>query len=135
MLAKRPPFVPTPSDINCYEVRKDFTKFINKVRKHAEGRQQQQQLQTETATNPQVNSEDLPIDEINFPLGKSPLKTNLYQQLYRSRPSKHNSLELFIDSIEKELFNPNNIRKTRNSLKKEEMLALSEMKSREDKIV
>ena len=72
LLAKGPSFVPTPSDINWYEVRKDFTKFINKVRQHL--RQQQQQLQS----NPQVNSEDLPIDENKFPLVKLPLKMNLY---------------------------------------------------------
>ena len=108
LLAKCPSFVPTPSDINWCEVRKDFTKFTNKVRQHAEGRQQQQQQQS----NPQVNSEDLLIDESNFPLDKPPLKTNLYQQLYRSKPNKNNSLELFIDNIEKQLVNPSNIRKT-----------------------
>ena len=106
LLAKCPSFVATLSDINWCEVRKDFTKFTNKVRQHAEGRQQQQQ------SNPQVNSEDLLIDESNFPLDKPPLKTNLYQQLYRSKRSKNNSLELFIDNIKKQLVNPSNIRKT-----------------------
>ena len=51
LLAKVPSFVPTPLDINWYEVCKDFTKFINKVRQDIEARQQQQQLQT----NPQIN--------------------------------------------------------------------------------
>ena len=44
-------------------------------------------------------------------------------------------MQLFIDNIEKELFNLNNIRKTRNNLQKEETLALSEIKSCEDKVV
>ena len=63
------------------------------------------------------------------------MKANLYQQLYLSKPNKNNSLELFIDNIEKELFNPNNIRKTQNNLKKEDKLALNEMKSWDDKVI
>ena len=55
--------------------------------------------------------------------------------LNRSKPSTNNSVELFIKSIEKELFNPNNIRKTRNNLNKEEKLALKEMKSWDDKVI
>lgn len=54
--------------------------------------------------NPQVNTEDLSINENNFPLGKLPLKMNLYQQVYRSKLSKNNSLELFTDNIEKNPF-------------------------------
>ena len=44
-------------------------------------------------------------------------------------------MELFIDNIKKYLFNPNNITKTRNNLKKEEKLTLNNMKSWEDKVV
>ena len=54
--------------------------------------------------NPQVNTEDLSINENNFPLGKLPLKMNLHQQVYRPKLSKNNSLELFIDNIEKNPF-------------------------------
>ena len=57
---------------------------MNKIRQHAEARQQQQQVQT----NPQVNSEDLHIDKNNFMLGKPFPKVNLHQQLYPSKPSK-----------------------------------------------
>ena len=32
LLKKGPSFVPSPTDINWYEVRKDFTKFNNKIR-------------------------------------------------------------------------------------------------------
>ena len=63
------------------------------------------------------------------------MKVNLYQQLYRSKPSKNNSLELFMNNIEKELFNPSNIIKTRNNLKNEEKLALDEMKSWKEKVI
>ena len=29
---KGPSFVPTPSDVNWYEMRKDFDKFVNQLR-------------------------------------------------------------------------------------------------------
>ena len=32
LLSKRPSFVPTPKDINWYELHKDFTKFVNQLR-------------------------------------------------------------------------------------------------------
>ena len=57
------------------------------------------------------------------------------QQLYRSKPSTNNSVELFTKSIEKELFNPNNIRKIRNNLNKEEKLAPKEIKSWDEKVI
>ena len=31
LLQKGSSFVPTPSDINCYEVRRDFDKFVNQL--------------------------------------------------------------------------------------------------------
>ena len=63
------------------------------------------------------------------------MKVDLYQQLYRSKPSKNNSLELFMNNIEKELFNPSNIIKTRNNLKNEEKLPLDEMKSWKENVI
>ena len=45
------------------------------------------------------------------------------------------NLELFIDTIEKEIFNPKNIRKTRNNFNKNEKVALKEIKSWEDKVI
>ena len=129
LLKKGPSFIPTPTDIKWHEVRKDFTKFTNKIRHIADLDQQQEQV------HPQVNHNEATITENNFPSGKPPPKINPYQQLYRSKPSTNNSVELFIQSIEKELFNPNNIKKTRNNLNKEEKLALKEMKSWNDKVI
>ena len=129
LLKKGPSFVPTPTDINWYEVRKDFTKFTNKIRHLADLDQQQEQV------HPQVKSNKPTTNENNFPPGKPPAKANPYQQLYRSKPSTNNSVELFIKSIEKELFHPNNIRNIRNNLNKEEKLALKEMKSWDDKVI
>ena len=85
-------------------------------------------MTTFSQVHPQVNSNESTINENNFPPGKPPPKINPYQQLYRSKPTTNNSVELFIKSIEKELFNPNNIKQTRNNIIKEETLALKEMK-------
>ena len=102
LLIKGPSFVPTPADINWYEVCIDFTKFTYKIRHLTDLDQQQEPVY------PQVNSNEPTINENNFSPGKPPPKANPYQQLYRSKPSTNNSVELFIKSIEKELFNPSN---------------------------
>ena len=129
ILKKGPSFVPTPTDINWYEVRKDFKKFTNKIRHLADLDQQQEQV------HPQVKSNEPTTNENNFPPGKPPAKANPYEQLYRSKPSTNNSVELFIKRIEKELFNSNNIRKIRNNLNKEGKLALKDMKSWDGKVI
>ena len=129
VLKKGHSFVTTPKDINWCKICKVFPKFTNKIRHLADLDQQQEQV------HPQVKSNKPTTNENNFPPGKPPAKANPYQQLYRSKPSTNNSVELFIKSIEKELFHPNNIRNIRNNLNKEEKLALKEMKSWDDKII
>ena len=114
LLKKGPSFVPTPTDINWYEVRKDFTKFTNKIR-HLPDLDQQQE-----SVHPQVKSNEPTTNENNFSPRKPPAQADPYQQLYRSKPSANNSVQLFIKSIEKELFNPNNIGKIRNNLNMKE---------------
>ena len=46
ILKKGPSFVPTPTDINWYEVCKGFTKFTNKIRHLADFDQQQEQVKS-----------------------------------------------------------------------------------------
>ena len=129
LLNKGPSFVRTPTDNNWYEVRKDFIKFTNIIRHFPDLDQQQEEV------HPQVKSNKPTTNENKFPPGKPPPTANPYQQLYRSKPSTNNSVELFIKSIETELLNPNNISKIRNNLNKEEKLALKEMKSWDDKVI
>ena len=130
LLKKGPSFVPTPTDINWYNVRKDF---INKTRHFADVsdqpvQQQQQQLE--------VNPEDIVSTSINvFPPGKPPPVSSDSKQLNKSKQSNNNSLELFIDIIEKEIFNPKNIRKACNNLNKDVEVALKEIKSWEEKVI
>ena len=135
LLKKGPSFIPTPTNINQYDVCKDFTKFNNKISHFTDVsdqpvQQQKQQQQLE------VNPENIVSTSINvFPPGKPPPVSNDSKQLYKSKQSNNSSLELFIVIIEKEIFNPKNIRKTRNNLNKDEKAALKEIKSQEDKVV
>ena len=129
LLNKGPSFVRTPTDNNWYEVRKDFIKFTNIIRHFADLDQQQEEV------NPQVKSNKPITKGNNLPPGKPPPISNPYQQLYRSKPSTNNSVELFVKSTETDLLHPNNISKIRNNLNKEEKLALNEMKSWDDKVI
>ena len=112
LLKKGPSLISTPTDINWYNVRKDSTKFINKIRHFAyvsdqtvQQRKQQQRLE--------VNPENIVSTSINvFSPGKPPPVSSDSKQLYKSKQSNNSSLELFIDTSEKEIFNPKNIRKT-----------------------
>ena len=60
---------------------------------------------------------------------------NPYQQIYKSKLITNNSVELFIKSIQKEIFNSNNLKKTRNNDNKEEKLALKEIISWDEKVI
>ena len=133
LLKKGPSFVPTPTDINWYNVRKDFIKFINKTRHFADVsdqpvQQQQQQLE--------VNPKDIVSTSINvFPPGQPHPVSSDSKQLDKSKQSNNNSLELFIDTIEKEIFNPKDVRKTHNNLNKDVKVAPKEVKSWEEKVI
>ena len=132
LLKEGPSFVPTPIDINWYGVHKDFTNFVNKIRHFTDVSdqlaQQRQQLE--------VNPEKIVSTSANlYPPGKPPPVCKDTQQLYKLKRSNNNSLELFIDTIRKQIFNPENLRKTRNNLNEDEKVALKEIKSWEDKVI
>ena len=127
------------SIINWYDVRKDFTKFVSKIRHFADVSDQpvqQQQQQLELLFLHCFYPENIVSTSINvFPLGKTHPVSSDREQLYKSKQSNNNSLELFIDNIEKEIFNQQNIRKTRNNFHKDEKVALKEIKSWKDKVI
>ena len=101
LLKKGPSFIPTPTNINWYDVRKDFTKFINKVR-HFAGVSDQPIQQQKQQQQPEVNSENIVSTSINvFPPGKPPPVSSDSKQLYKSKQNNNSRLELFIDTIEK----------------------------------
>ena len=124
---KGPSFVPTPSDINWYEVRRDFDKFINQLRYRVTHT-------TEITSNQEILTEPGTADNINL-IPNPRRKKSTTSRLYRSKQTKCTSLELFIEAMENDLFNPSNVRKPRNNLNKNEKLALKEIKSWSDKVI
>ena len=71
ILIKGPSFVPTPIDINWYDVRKDFTKFASKLRHFTDENQQQQQQQQQPQqepTHPDINTEETTMNNYDFHL-------------------------------------------------------------------
>ena len=77
---------------NWSDARKDFIKFANEIRHFADVSDQPVQQQQHILINISINI---------FPPGKPPPVSSDSKQLYKSKQS--NSLELFIDMIEKEI--------------------------------
>ena len=101
LLRKGPSFVPTPSDINWYEVRRDFDKFINQLRYRVTH-------STEITSNQEILTEPGTADNINL-IPNPPRKKSTTSKLYRSKQTKCKSLELLIEAMKNDLFNPSNL--------------------------
>ena len=56
------------------------------------------------------------------------MKTNNFAPLYRSNETDNKNLENFIAKIEKDLFNPENVKKVRHNLSKDEKAALKDIR-------
>ena len=139
-------FVPTPKDINWFHLRQDSDKFVNQLRYRAKNHVPSNEAEQQNVT---TNSNDLPL--------QPPKRKKKTPVSYKSNETKLKSLEAFIDVIEKELFNPNNIRKvhrhitnnirkvhrniTNNirkvhrNITKEENVALQEMNNFEEHVI
>ena len=64
-----------------------------------------------------------------------PRQDKYYGPLYNSKPTNNWSLELFIDNIEKDLFNSTSLVSTRPNISKREQNALKEIKSWKDQTI
>ena len=121
LLSKGPSFVPTPKDINWFNLKQDFDSFTNKLRNKVNNYNT-----TEQSENTDVNTLT-PVNE-NF-IGFPPMqkKERLYN--YRVKPTSNHNLENFIEKLEKDIFQPSNYKKVRNNLNKGESLAIKELKT------
>ena len=99
----------TPSDINWYEVRRDFDKFANQLRYRVTH-------STNITSSQWILSEPSTAGNINV-IPNLPRKKSTTSRLFCSKETKWKSLELFIEAMESDSFNPSNIRKPRNNLK------------------
>ena len=66
---------------------------------------------------------------MNLPFHHPPRQDERYGPLYSSSPTNNRRLELFIDNIEKDLFNPVSLVLTWPNISKREQNALKEIKS------
>ena len=89
---------------------------------------------TEKTSHQEILSEPPPAGNINV-IPNPPRKKLITSRLFHSKQTKYKSLELFIEAMENDLFNPNNIRKPRNNLNKNKKLALKEIKPWDDKVI
>ena len=114
-------------------MRKDFTKFANQLRFKLKQSQLSQDNQIQQKLSNPIQSQNLP-DEALLPT-PSPRQEKRYGLLYNSKPTNNRSLELFIDNIEKDLFNPTSLVLTRSKISKREQNTLKVIKSWKDQII
>ena len=115
---KGPSFIPIPSDVNWYEMRKDFDKFVNQLRVKA---------RNILEPNAKATNDVTTNTGINAPKNIVPV--------YCTRETKYKSLQTFIENMEKELFNSKNVKIARSNLSKDEKKALKEIKLWNNKVV
>ena len=132
LLKKGPSFIPIPKDLTWFNLRQYFDKFTNQLRTKFN-----QAIEKSTEKNTSIttyNSSNSTRDDsnINEQVPKKKYKTN---NLYRSRETKNKHLKTFIDTTEKQLFEPKNIKRVRRNLTYEERKALAELKSMENTVV
>ena len=110
VLAKGPTFVSTPTSVNWLDLRKKFDKFVNQLRYEFKKQRTQHQEQGISANNElQSLWYQISNKEENNNLPPPPVKTNKFPPLYRSNETDNKSLEMFIEKIDKDLFNPENV--------------------------
>ena len=69
----------------------------------------------------------------NFP--PPPVKTNRFAPLNRLKETYNKSLEIFIEKIEKDLFNFENVKKVRHNLSKDKKATLKDIRNWDKNVV
>ena len=110
-------------------LRKDFYKFVNQLMYEFKKQRTQHQEQGISANNElQSVRHQISNKNENNNLPPPPVKTNKFAPLYRSKETDKKSLEMFIEKIEKDLFNPENVKKVCHNLSKDEKAALKDIR-------
>ena len=132
LLKKGKFFIGAPKDVNWFRLREDFDKFTNQLRTRSK---QAIEKSTEKNTNITTNnssSNTRDNSSYNKQVTKKKYKTN---DLYRSNDTKNKQLKTFITTIEKQLFEPKNMKRVPRNLRYEQRKALAELKSVENTVV
>ena len=117
LLAKGPSFIPIPADVNWYKLRKDFTSFVNQLCYKVK------QFQSTSIKLSESNN-----NNINNSLSSPTVQHARYTPLYRAKETNIKSLELFIENIEKDIFDTAAVI-SRPNISKGEKEKLKEIKS------
>ena len=95
LLKKGPSFVPTPKDVNWFNLCQDFDKFTNQLRMEFN------QVIDKSTVKKQTSTPILAVITSRIiPMNKNQ-KRNTSNNLYGSKETKNEDLETFVDTIEK----------------------------------
>ena len=130
LLSKGPSFVSTPKDVNWYELRKPFTKFLTQIRFKSKQSQLSQDRQNQQELSDPIQSKitQMKLYSHNYLLDKTDVMALCITQSTNNN-TNNGGLELFIDDIEKDLFSPKSLVLTRPNISKREQNTLKEIKS------
>ena len=112
LLRKGPSFIPTPTDIKWYNLRRDFDSFVNKLRYRVS-------KPAETSSI-NVNHTSNISNSLVRQLGNPPIEAKSSNVNFNKEKTNISSLEAFIELLEKDLFKPSNYSKIKGNITTEE---------------
>ena len=121
LLKKGPSFIPTPTDINWHNLRRDFDSFVNKLRYRVSKPAETSSINVNHTTN----VSNLLVRQ----LGNPPIEAKSSNVNFRKKKTNISRLEPFIDLFEKDLFKPFNYSKIKGNITTGERKALKSIQN------
>ena len=112
LLRKGSSFIPTPTDINWSNLRRNFDSFVNKLRYRVS-------KPAETSSI-NVNHTSNISNSLVRQLGNPPIEAKSSNVNFNKEKTNISSLEAFIELLEKDLFKPSNYSKIKGNITTEE---------------
>ena len=123
LLREGPSFIPIPTDINWYNLRRDFDSFVNKRRYRVSKPAETSSINVSHATNIS--------NSLVRQLGNPPIEAKSLNVNFRKEKTNISSLEAFIELVEKDLFKLSNYSKIKGNITTEERKALQSIQNGE----
>ena len=123
LLREGPSFILIPTDINWYNLRRDFNTFVNKRRYLVSKPAETSSINVNHATNIS--------NSLVRQLGNPPIEAKSSNVNFRIEKTNISSLEAFIELVEKDLFKPSNYSKIKGNITTEERKALQSIQNGE----
>ena len=115
-MPKGPSFIPNPTDINSFNLKRVFDNFLNKLRYNATKHDDQNQKNADPQLDPSTSSL-----AVSPPIQKQPHIN------YRKEKTNKNTLETLIELVENDIFEPTNCKRTKNNISNHERKALKDI--------